>query len=182
MSLLNQKEYSFLKEDERFTNKRLALLTYGGSHAYGTNNKGSDIDLRGIYLPTKQEILSMTYEEKPFTDKITDTVIYPLKQIVELLCNCNPNTIEILGTREEDIFAINDIGKILRENAYVFLSQKAYDSFNGYAVSQLRRLQNAIARDSLAQPDKEEHILQSIKRRMDTFEISYKDICDGELN
>ena len=182
MSLLNQKEYSFLKEDDRFTNKRLALLTYGGSHAYGTNNKGSDIDLRGIYLPTKQEILSMTYEEKPFTDKITDTVIYPLKQIVELLCNCNPNTIEILGTREEDIFAINDIGKILRENAYVFLSQKAYDSFNGYAVSQLRRLQNAIARDSLAQPDKEEHILQSIKRRMDTFEISYKDICDGELN
>ena len=182
MSLLNQKEYSFLKEDERFTNKRLALLTYGGSHAYGTNNKGSDIDLRGIYLPTKQEILSMTYEEKPFTDKITDTVIYPLKQIVELLCNCNPNTIEILGTRDEDIFAINDIGKILRENAYVFLSQKAYDSFNGYAVSQLRRLQNAIARDSLAQPDKEEHILQSIKRRMDTFEISYKDICDGELN
>lgn len=182
MSLLNKTEYNFLKEDDRFTNKRLALLTYGGSHAYGTNNKDSDIDLRGIYLPTKQEILSMTYEEKPFTDKITDTVIYPLKQIVELLCNCNPNTIEILGTREEDIFAINDIGKILRENAYVFLSQKAYDSFNGYAVSQLRRLQNAIARDSLAQPDKEEHILQSIKRRMDTFEISYKDICDGELN
>lgn len=92
MSLLNQREYNFLKEDNRFTNKRLALLTYGGSHAYGTNNKDSDIDLRGIYLPTKQEILSMTYEEKPFTDKITDTVIYPLKQIVELLCNCNPNT------------------------------------------------------------------------------------------
>ena len=182
MSLLNKKEYNFLKEDDRFTNKRLALLTYGGSHAYGTNNKGSDIDLRGIYLPTKQEILSMTCDEKPFTNTVTDTVIYPLKQIVELLCNCNPNTIEILGTREEDIFAINDIGKILRENAYVFLSQKAYDSFNGYAVSQLRRLQNAIARDSLAQPDKEEHILQSIKRRMDTFEISYKDICDGELN
>lgn len=92
MSLLNQREYNFLKEDNRFTNKRLALLTYGGSHAYGTNNEGSDVDLRGIYLPTKQEILSMTYEEKPFTDKITDTVIYPLKQIVELLCNCNPNT------------------------------------------------------------------------------------------
>lgn len=182
MQFLDQKEYFFLREDDRFTNDRLALLTYGGSHAYGTNKEGSDVDLRGIYLPTKKEILSMTYEDKPFTDKITDTVVYPLKQIIELLCNCNPNVLEILGTREEDIFAINDIGRILRENADVFLSQKAYDSFNGYAVSQLRRLQNAIARDSLPQEEKEKHILQSIKRRMDTFEISYKDICDGELN
>lgn len=182
MNLLDKEEYKFLKEDDRFSNKRLALLTYGGSYAYGTNVEGSDIDLRGIYLPTKQEILSMTYHKKPFENNETDTVIYPLKQIIELLCNNNPNVIEILGTREEDIFKINKIGKMLKDNSHIFLSQKAYDSFNGYAISQLRRLQNAVARDSLAQPDKEEHILQSIKRRMDTFEISYKDICDGELN
>lgn len=53
-----------------------------------------------LFLPSKEQILSMNYDENPYTD--TDTVLYPLKQIITLLCSANPNTIEILGTRNED--------------------------------------------------------------------------------
>ena len=51
-----------------------------------------------LFLPSKEQILSMNYDENPYTD----TVLYPLKQIITLLCSANPNTIEILGTRNED--------------------------------------------------------------------------------
>lgn len=52
---------------------------------------------------------------------------------------------------------MSDLGKELIENQQLFLSKKAIKSFGGYASAQLRRLQNAIARDSLPQTEKEKH-------------------------
>lgn len=181
---LNSDEYSFLQEEPHL-NRNIILLTTGGSHAYGTNvnneNHISDIDIRGIYLNSKDEILTMKCRNKPFEHHKTDTVIYPLKQIIELLSNCNPNTIEILGTKEEHLFRVTEEGELLRDNANLFLSQKAAHSFGGYAIAQLRRLQNALARDNYPQSEKENHILQSVKRQMKTFKDTYTPLCDDEL-
>lgn len=175
------REYNFITEINK--EHKIALLTYGGSYAYGTNVEGSDIDIRGITLPNKKEILSMICKESAFVHDETDTVLYPLKQIVKLLCNANPNTIEILGTREKDIFIITDEGRMLKENINVFLTKdKVYSSFLGYAQNQLRRLKNAIARDELGQSEKEKHILQSIEKRMSTFEQSYAPLSKDLLS
>lgn len=180
---LNNKEYKFLNEGHLKDN--IILLTTGGSHAYGTNIDTkyhvSDFDVRGIYLNSPEEILTMKCKSKPYEHKDTDTVIYPLKQIVELLSNCNPNTIEILGTKDEHLFLITEEGKSLRDNVDLFLSQKVANSFGGYAIAQLRRLQNALARDSYPQEEKEVHILQSIKRQMRTFEDTYQDLSDSDI-
>lgn len=180
---LNEKEYAFLSEGKLKDN--IILLTTGGSHAYGTNIKTedhvSDFDVRGIYLNSPKEILTMKCANKPFTHNETDTVIYPLKQMIELLSNVNPNTIEILGTKEEHLFVLTEEGKMLRDNANIFLSQKAAHGFGGYAIAQLRRLQNALARDSYPQNEKEIHILQSIQRHMRSFEETYQPICDEQL-
>lgn len=89
-----------------------------------------------------------------FIDTKTDTVIYGFNKITKLLLSCNPNTIEMLGTKPEHIFYMNDIGKLLRDNAKLFLSQRAIGSFGGYAGQQLNRMLNALARDRLDQKKK----------------------------
>ncbi|MDL0295784.1 nucleotidyltransferase domain-containing protein, partial [Clostridioides difficile] len=183
-SRLESKEYNFLREEERLKN-RMILLTTGGSFAYGTNidtpEHISDLDIRGIYLNSAQEILTMNCINKPYENKQTDTVIYPLKQIITLLLNVNPNVIEILGTRKEDLFVCTEEGKLLKDNVDLFLTKRAANSFGGYAISQLRRLQNALARDNYKQKEKEEHIMNSVKRQMKTFEDRYKIVSEEEI-
>ena len=138
--LLENKEYSFLRENEHLGDN-IILLGLGGSHAYGTNVEGSDIDLRGCALNTKEEILTNKNFEQ-FVNNETDTTIYSFNKLVSLLSNCNPNTIEILGLKEEHYLYKNKIGQELLDNKKLFLSQVAVKSFGGYAGAQLRRLDN----------------------------------------
>ena len=49
------------------------------------------------------------------------------------------------------------------------MSKRAIKSFGGYADAQLRRLQNALARDSMAQSERENHILKSVKHALEDF-------------
>ncbi len=51
--------------------------------------------------------------------------------------------------------------------------KRAIRSFGGYADAQLRRLQNAIARDTLPQSEREQHILKSVKNALDDFNRRY---------
>lgn len=140
----------------------MLYLTMGGSRAYGTNRPDSDYDLRGFFLEDLRSLFSLQNQKEEFVETETDTCLYSMKKMARLLASCNPNTIEILGTREQDIIYINRIGEKLRDNAHLFLSKRAFYTFSGYATQQLRRLQNALVRDQYTQPEKENHILKSV--------------------
>lgn len=170
--LLEQPEYKFLKTDEHLGD-RICLLTISGSRAYGTNNENSDTDIRGVALERPVDIYGNGKFEQ-VEERETDTVIYALKKYVNLCCGCNPNVIEMLGTREQDVLYINDIGKILRDNARMFLSKRAYVTFAGYATMQLRRLENALAHDSYPEAEKERHIMKSIESMIAKTEKQYR--------
>lgn len=182
---INSKEYDILRNKKELGDN-IILLTTGGSYAYGTDihtkDHESDFDVRGICLNTYEEILTMNCMDKPYEEKDLDLVIYPLKQIINLLVNVNPNVIEMLGTKDEHVFIQSKEGKLIRDNRELFLSQKAYASFGGYAIQQLRRLQNALARDEYPKEEKERHILGSIKKQMSTFEDRYRDLSEDNLN
>ena len=166
-SLLSKPEYAFLHTHPRLGG-RVMLLGVSGSYGYGTNRDGSDVDLRGVTLNLPSDILGLT-EFEQYEDMGTDTVIYSFNKLVTLLLNCNPNTIEILGLDEDQYLIKSALGQELLDNRHLFLSKRAAASFGHYADAQLRRLQNAIARDSLPQTEREKHILNSVQNAMDDF-------------
>jgi len=168
--LIKSKEYDFLRTNEHLKDK-VILLGLGGSWAYGTNTENSDIDIRGCAVNSKEEILTNQNFEQ-FTNDDTDTVIYSFNKLINLLCNCNPNTIEILGLRPEHYISVSPIGQELLNIKDLFLSKRAVNAFGGYATSQLRRLDNKAIR-SVGQSDKEKHILNSINNAMYDFPVKY---------
>ena len=113
--VLKTSEYDFLREDKNLGNN-IILLTLGGSHAYGTNNENSDLDVRGCALNSKMQILTNENFEQ-FVNEATDTTIYSFNKLISLLSNCNPNTIELLGNKPEHYLYVSNIGKELINNS-----------------------------------------------------------------
>ena len=177
--LVNGPEYSFLRENEHLKG-RIIFLTLGGSHAYGTNVDGSDVDVRGCAINSRSDILGLTNFEQVVNSE-TDTTVYSFNKLVQLLLNCNPNVIEMLGCKSEHYIMDSVIGKKMRENRKLFLSRRAVASFGGYANQQLRRLENAIARDKLPQGKREEYMKKSMENSVAAFEKKYTSFKNGSI-
>lgn len=179
-ALIQTGEYDFLRKEEKL-GRNLILLGLGGSYAYGTYQENSDIDFRGIALNRPSDLLGLTSFEQ-YEDDNTDTVIYSFNKMVKLLLECNPNTCEILGLEEEQYLIKTDLGQELLDRKALFLSKRAAKSFGGYAGAQLRRLQNAIARDALPQQERERHILNSVRNALEDFERRYGGFSKGNIH
>ncbi len=134
--VLKRPEYAWVNDYR----DRLCFITLGGSYGYGTNVEGSDIDVRGVMLPTVDELIGLKHFEQRM-DAETDTTLYEFNKFIKLVCNTNPNVVEMLGANQYIIF--NDVGEELIGMAKDFLSKKCLYSFAGYANSQLRRVENA---------------------------------------
>lgn len=169
-NIVSSSDYDFLKENEHL-GKNIILLGLGGSHAYGMNNENSDVDIRGIALNKKNEVLLMEDFEQ-VVDIPTDTTIYSLNKMITLLSSGNPNTIECLGLKPEHYLFLHPIGQELLDNRKMFLSKICIHSFGGYANSQLRRMENKAAR-LIGQAQNEAYILKSIMNAQYDFKNRY---------
>jgi predicted nucleotidyltransferase len=177
--IIATKEYDFLRTNEHLKD-RLMFLVFGGSHAYGTNTPASDVDIRGCAFNRKSDLIGMSIFEQ-VVEIETDTTIYSFNKLIRLLCECNPNIIESVGSKSEHYVLYSPIARELLDNRKIFLSKKAAASFGGYANQQLRRLQNALARDSYPQAEKERHIMGSLKSAMTSFEDRYTKLPEGSM-
>jgi len=175
---LKTEEYDFLRQDQRL-GTHIILLTLGGSHAYGMDQAGSDLDVRGIAFNTKEEVLTAT-DFRQVVNVETDTTIYSFQKMIQLLTANNPNTLEILGCLPEHYLHLSEIGKELIENRKMFLSRICIHTFGGYAENQLRRMENKSTR-LVDQAKREAHILKSIEHAAYDFKNRYYPYDDSDV-
>lgn len=173
------KDYDFLRTNPHLAGK-VMFLTLGGSYAYGTNVETSDVDVRGCALNSKTDLLGLSNFEQ-VVNEATDTTVYAFNKLISLLLSCNPNTIEMLGCKPEHYIVLTGIGREFIANAHLFLSQRAVASFGGYANQQLRRLENAIARDAMPQARREEHMIKAMENSVASFERKYTSFPAGSI-
>lgn len=165
--------------EDRYLGGNVIVLTLGGSHAYGMEKDTSDLDVRGISLNSKKDIL-LGNDFEQVVDTNTDTTIYSFNKMITLLTKQNPNVIEILGLKPEHYLYSSKIGKELIDNRKMFLSKICIHSFGNYAGSQLRRLSNKAAR-LVGQTENEAYILKSINNAKYDFKNRYYPHNDSEV-
>ena len=110
-----------------------------GSHAYGLASDTSDVDTRGIYLPPAELHWSLFGVPEQLEDRETDEVYWELRKFVTLALKANPNILECLYTPlVEHASPVAERLLAMRGN---FLSKHVYQTYNGYVLSQFKRLE-----------------------------------------
>ena len=146
--ILEQEKYKFLRE--MIANDEILYLTLTGSHSYGTDVEDSDVDIRGIMKTPVETLLGNVecfgYDDSQETGN-TDTVLYTTNHFFTKLKSNNPVFIEILSSREEDILYITPLGQKIKDNVDLFITQTAFFSFEGYALSLLNRIERVMRSD-----------------------------------
>jgi len=118
-------------------NNKILLDVVIGSQAYGLATETSDVDRRGVYLESKEQIFGLKKAEPSHFEDPNDT-IYPLKHFVSLLSKGNPNLIEMIFLRPEFIRAIHPLFiEYIIYNRKEFLSKTLTKSYLGYVIHQM---------------------------------------------
>lgn len=165
-SILDSKEYDFIF-DNKHLGDNVCLLCYGGSHAYGINREDSDIDIRGVALNSKRDIL-LGRDFEQYDDDETDTVIYSISKAIHLWLNCNPSMIEMLGNKADKYLIVSSVGRMLLDMKQSFLSKKCIDTFNGYVNEHLNQL-----RKFSSTKEVEEEKLYSLTRALRSYDEKF---------
>lgn len=110
-----------------------------GSRAFGLETDESDTDRRGIYLPPAELQWSMFGVPEQIESKDTEEVYWELQKFLILALKANPNILECLYTPL--IEYTDEIAEELLSMRSIFLSRLVYQTYNGYVMSQFKKLE-----------------------------------------
>jgi uncharacterized protein len=110
-----------------------------GSQAYGLAGPDSDVDRRGFYLPPADLHWSLHGVPDQLENAATEECYWEIQKFVELALRANPNVLECLYTPLVE--HATPLAEQLRAQRTGFLSKLAYQTFNGYVLSQFRKLE-----------------------------------------
>jgi uncharacterized protein len=110
-----------------------------GSQAYGLSRAGSDIDRRGIYLPPAELEWSIFGVPEQIEKRETQECYWEFKKFLILALKANPNILECLFTPMVE--QSSEIADALLAKRHIFLSKLVYQTYNGYVMSQFKKLE-----------------------------------------
>jgi hypothetical protein len=110
-----------------------------GSRAYGLNEEGSDVDRRGIYLPSADLHWSLYGVPDQIDRAGADETYWEIQKFLNMALKANPNVLECLYTEEIEV-CLPPAGELIAER-HRFLSKMVYQTYNGYVISQFKKLE-----------------------------------------
>lgn len=110
-----------------------------GSRAYGLDDPGSDTDRRGIYLPPADLHWSLYGVPEQLEDKAREECYWELQKFLAMALKANPNVLECLYTPLVE--AATPLAQELLAMRSIFLSRLIYQTYNGYVLSQFKKLE-----------------------------------------
>ena len=110
-----------------------------GSRAYGLDHNDSDTDRRGVYLAPADLQWSLFGAPEQFEDNATQSCYWELQKFLVMALKANPNILECLYTPMVE--KTTELGAELLALREQFLSQMIFQTFNGYAVSQFKKIE-----------------------------------------
>jgi predicted nucleotidyltransferase len=113
-----------------------------GSRAYGLDHDDSDTDRRGIYLAPADLQWSLFGAPEQFEDNATQSCYWELQKFLIMALKANPNILECLYSPAVE--KVTPLGEELLALRQGFLSQMIFQTFNGYAMSQFKKIEQDI--------------------------------------
>lgn len=132
-----------------------AILTgYRGSIAHGTYvpnsdpNSIDDKDAMVFCVPPLDHFYGLAEYGSRGTVEVVrdpwDIVVYEARKAVRLLAQGNPNVLSMLWLPENLYIKRTPAGEILLANRQAFVGKHVYRSFTGYAVAQMRKMEQGV--------------------------------------
>ncbi|XZN90737.1 MAG: DNA polymerase beta superfamily protein [Microcoleus sp.] len=110
-----------------------------GSKAYGLDNAQSDTDRRGIYQPPANLHWSLYGIPEQLENKQNDECYWELQKFLIVALKGNPNVLECLYTPLVE--TLSPVAAELLEIREIFLSKLVYQTYNGYVLSQFKKME-----------------------------------------
>src|SRR5438445_9869239 len=109
-----------------------------GSRAYGLEEESSDVDRRGIYLPPANLQWSLLGVPEQLERQETQECYWELEKFLRLALRANPNVLECLYTPLVE--NASPLAEELLSMRECFLTKQVYQTYNGYVMSQFKKL------------------------------------------
>jgi hypothetical protein len=110
-----------------------------GSQAYGLADAESDVDRRGFYLPPGDLHWSLYGVPDQLENHETQEAYWEIQKFVVLALKANPNVLECLYTPLVEM--ATPLARELLDIRSIFLSRLVYQTYNGYVLSQFKKMQ-----------------------------------------
>lgn len=110
-----------------------------GSRAFGLDTEESDTDRRGFYLPPADRHWSLWGVPEQLENHDTQETYWELQKFLTLALKANPNVLECLYTPLVE--TASPVALELLGMRDAFLSTLVYQTYNGYVLSQFKKLE-----------------------------------------
>ncbi len=144
-----------------------------GSRAFGLAIETSDTDVRGVYVAPTESFWGFAKPPVHVDGPEPEWFSWEVERFCGLALKCDPNMLEMLSSPLPLISS--ELGEELLQLRSAFVSRVAYQTYNGYAISQFAKVEADLRRDGVP---RWKHVMHLLRLLLEADEL----LRTGELS